>query len=54
MDALGLTNYAIERFALAGNASDWISANRADRRGRRAQDLGEPSRDRHGHASTTT
>jgi 5,10-methylenetetrahydromethanopterin reductase len=24
MDALGLTNYAIERFALAGNASDWI------------------------------
>ena len=24
MDALGLTDYAIERFALAGNASDWI------------------------------
>jgi 5,10-methylenetetrahydromethanopterin reductase len=24
MDALGLTQYAIERFALAGNASDWI------------------------------
>lgn len=24
MDALGLTDYAISRFALAGNASDWI------------------------------
>ena len=24
MDALGLTQYAIDRFALAGNASDWI------------------------------
>ena len=24
MDALGLTDYAIKRFALAGNASDWI------------------------------
>jgi alkanesulfonate monooxygenase SsuD/methylene tetrahydromethanopterin reductase-like flavin-dependent oxidoreductase (luciferase family) len=24
MDELGLTDYAIERFALAGNASDWI------------------------------
>jgi len=24
MDALGLTRYAIDRFALAGNASDWI------------------------------
>jgi hypothetical protein len=25
MDALGLTDYAISRFALAGNASDWIT-----------------------------
>jgi 5,10-methylenetetrahydromethanopterin reductase len=25
MDELGLTDYAIQRFALAGNASDWIS-----------------------------
>src|SRR5207248_9217714 len=24
MDTLGLTNYALERFALAGNASDWV------------------------------
>src|SRR2546425_4979835 len=24
MEALGLTNYALERFALAGNASDWV------------------------------
>jgi alkanesulfonate monooxygenase SsuD/methylene tetrahydromethanopterin reductase-like flavin-dependent oxidoreductase (luciferase family) len=24
MEALGLTQYAIDRFALAGNASDWI------------------------------
>jgi 5,10-methylenetetrahydromethanopterin reductase len=25
MEALGLTDYALERFALAGNASDWIA-----------------------------
>src|SRR5437899_11328491 len=24
MEQLGLTNYALERFALAGNASDWV------------------------------
>ena len=24
MEALGLTSYALDRFALAGNASDWI------------------------------
>jgi len=25
MDQLGLTQYALERFALAGNAHDWIA-----------------------------
>jgi hypothetical protein len=25
MEALGLTQYALDRFALAGNASDWIA-----------------------------
>jgi 5,10-methylenetetrahydromethanopterin reductase len=25
MEDLGLTNYALERFALAGNPSDWIA-----------------------------
>jgi hypothetical protein len=25
MDALGLTEYALDRFALAGTASDWIA-----------------------------
>ena len=24
MEALGLTQYALDRYALAGNASDWI------------------------------
>ena len=25
MEALGLTQYALDRYALAGNASDWIA-----------------------------